>query len=195
MRCTTGILEVGRARARDDGLVADVPPSYGVRAGDQRREERQSADLSLPARRRRRAQRGGAARRARVLRDCARPSRFRGPLRGANAAIDLDGFFGLHPSLAPLKPLWDQRHAAPIHAVGARARRARISMRRTTWRAARPTTRDDAMAGSTGISRSGHVRGVQLQDTTRAAPGVAFAPSRLRRRLHAFSRVRPPRSP
>src|SRR5277367_5752807 len=26
--------------------------------------------------------------------------------RGANA-IDLDGFFGLHPSLAPLKPLFD----------------------------------------------------------------------------------------
>src|ERR1035437_1012707 len=30
------------------------------------------------------------------------------PLRGAGAAgaIDLDGFFGLHPSLAPLQPLW-----------------------------------------------------------------------------------------
>src|SRR4051812_3444541 len=23
-----------------------------------------------------------------------------------NCAIDLDGFFGLHPSLSPLKPLW-----------------------------------------------------------------------------------------
>ncbi|HEY5088017.1 MAG TPA: DUF1501 domain-containing protein [Gemmatimonadaceae bacterium] len=33
-------------------------------------------------------------------------------------AIDLDGFFGLHPSLAPLKPLWDQKLLAPIHAVG-----------------------------------------------------------------------------
>ena len=32
--------------------------------------------------------------------------------------IDLDGFFGLHPSLAPLKPLWDQKLLAPIHAVG-----------------------------------------------------------------------------
>ena len=36
----------------------------------------------------------------------------------ANGAIDLDGLFGLHPSLAPLKPLWDQRLLAPIHAVG-----------------------------------------------------------------------------
>ncbi|MGI9090792.1 MAG: DUF1501 domain-containing protein [Gemmatimonadaceae bacterium] len=34
------------------------------------------------------------------------------------SAIDLDGFFGLHPSLAPLKPLWDQKLLAPIHAVG-----------------------------------------------------------------------------
>lgn len=33
-------------------------------------------------------------------------------------AIDLDGFFGLHPSLAPLKPLWDQKLLAPIQAVG-----------------------------------------------------------------------------
>src|SRR4051812_8280866 len=24
-----------------------------------------------------------------------------------NAALDLDGFFGLHPALSPLKPLWD----------------------------------------------------------------------------------------
>src|SRR5688572_24903365 len=35
-----------------------------------------------------------------------------------NAAIDLDGFFGLHPSLASLKPLWTQGILAPVHAVG-----------------------------------------------------------------------------
>ncbi|MCC7195717.1 MAG: DUF1501 domain-containing protein [Gemmatimonadaceae bacterium] len=40
------------------------------------------------------------------------------PSSGAVSAIDLDGFFGLHPSLAPLKPLWDQGILAPIHAVG-----------------------------------------------------------------------------
>jgi uncharacterized protein (DUF1501 family) len=39
-------------------------------------------------------------------------------ITGAPAAIDLDGFFGLHPSLAPLKPLWDRGMLAPIHAVG-----------------------------------------------------------------------------
>jgi len=35
-----------------------------------------------------------------------------------NSAIDLDGFFGLHPSLAPLKSLWTQGILAPVHAVG-----------------------------------------------------------------------------
>ncbi len=34
------------------------------------------------------------------------------------SAIDLDGIFGLHPSLAPFKPLWDQRHLAIVHATG-----------------------------------------------------------------------------
>ncbi|GAB4581640.1 MAG: DUF1501 domain-containing protein [Anaerolineales bacterium] len=33
--------------------------------------------------------------------------------------IDLDGFFGLHPALAPLLPAWQEGHLAPIHAVGA----------------------------------------------------------------------------
>src|SRR6202142_888160 len=35
-----------------------------------------------------------------------------------NAVIDLDGFFGLHPSLAAFQPLWDQRHLAIVHAAG-----------------------------------------------------------------------------
>jgi uncharacterized protein (DUF1501 family) len=41
------------------------------------------------------------------------------PSRGAaGGAIDLDGFFGLHPALAPLKPLYDRGLLAPVHAVG-----------------------------------------------------------------------------
>ena len=35
-----------------------------------------------------------------------------------DAAIDLDGFFGMHPRLAPLKPLWDARQLAIVHASG-----------------------------------------------------------------------------
>jgi uncharacterized protein (DUF1501 family) len=34
------------------------------------------------------------------------------------SVLDLDGFFGLHPALEPLKPLWDQRHLAIVHATG-----------------------------------------------------------------------------
>src|SRR5687767_6735059 len=36
----------------------------------------------------------------------------------AGAAIDLDGFFGLHPALSSLKPLYDRGLLAPVHAVG-----------------------------------------------------------------------------
>src|SRR5213596_3555361 len=36
----------------------------------------------------------------------------------ASDVVDLDGHFGLHPSLAPLKELWDNRSLAAIHAVG-----------------------------------------------------------------------------
>lgn len=32
--------------------------------------------------------------------------------------LDLDGLFGLHPSLASFKPLWDQKHLAIVHAAG-----------------------------------------------------------------------------
>jgi uncharacterized protein (DUF1501 family) len=33
-------------------------------------------------------------------------------------AIDLDGFFGLHPRMAPLEPLWRDGHLAIVHASG-----------------------------------------------------------------------------
>jgi uncharacterized protein (DUF1501 family) len=32
--------------------------------------------------------------------------------------LDLDGFFGLHPSLAPFQPLWQRRQLAIVHAAG-----------------------------------------------------------------------------
>jgi uncharacterized protein (DUF1501 family) len=35
-----------------------------------------------------------------------------------NQVIDLDGFFGLHPSLSSFQPLWNQRHLAIVHAAG-----------------------------------------------------------------------------
>jgi uncharacterized protein (DUF1501 family) len=40
------------------------------------------------------------------------------PASGAERAIDLDGFYGLHPALAPLKSIYDKGHLAIIHAAG-----------------------------------------------------------------------------
>ena len=40
------------------------------------------------------------------------------PDGGAESAINLDGFFGLHPSLASFKPLWDSKRLAIVHASG-----------------------------------------------------------------------------
>ena len=40
------------------------------------------------------------------------------PNGGDAAAIDLDGFFGFNPQLQPLKPLWDRRELAIVHACG-----------------------------------------------------------------------------
>lgn len=40
------------------------------------------------------------------------------PGGGPDAAVDLDGFFGLHPALAPLGELWSDGALAAVHAVG-----------------------------------------------------------------------------
>jgi len=40
------------------------------------------------------------------------------PGSGPDAAIDLDGFFGMHPRMAPLKPLYDASQLAIVHACG-----------------------------------------------------------------------------
>ena len=40
------------------------------------------------------------------------------PKSQESAALDLDGFFGFNPRLAPLKPLWDRRDLAVVHACG-----------------------------------------------------------------------------
>lgn len=40
------------------------------------------------------------------------------PKAGEESVIDLDGFFGLHPALAPLKPIYDANKLAIVHAAG-----------------------------------------------------------------------------
>src|SRR3954454_11009361 len=36
----------------------------------------------------------------------------------ASALLATDGYFGLHPSLAPLEPMWQSGKMAAVHAVG-----------------------------------------------------------------------------
>ena len=61
------------------------------------------------------------------------------PRRGDTAtALDLDGYFALHPALAPLRPLWESKTLAVVHRLRlARHHPPRTSTPRTTWRAAR----------------------------------------------------------
>ena len=40
------------------------------------------------------------------------------PAAGEERAIDLDGYFGLHPALAPLKNMYDKGHLAIVQAAG-----------------------------------------------------------------------------
>jgi uncharacterized protein (DUF1501 family) len=40
------------------------------------------------------------------------------PKNSGDSVIDLDGFFGLHPSMTAFKALWDQKHLAIVHAAG-----------------------------------------------------------------------------
>ena len=39
-------------------------------------------------------------------------------ITAGDSVVDLDGFFGLHPALAPLKPIWDEQNLAIVHAAG-----------------------------------------------------------------------------
>src|ERR1700730_7141247 len=48
----------------------------------------------------------------------ARPSIAIPRPNAADGAIDLDGFFGFNPRLRPLKPFWDRRDLAIVHACG-----------------------------------------------------------------------------
>ena len=85
------------------------------RAGGPDAQEDARRDLS--ARRRRRPEHDRAVRRAGVLPEPAvdRDSQARTQRDGA---IDLDGFFGLHPRMASLEPLFKRGELAIVHACG-----------------------------------------------------------------------------
>ena len=78
------------------------------------------------------------------------------PGRDADGALDLDGFFGLHPRMASLAPWFTRGQLAIVHATESRTiAPGRTSMRRTTWRAARLGGRARVTGGSTASYRRG----------------------------------------
>ena len=52
--------------------------------------------------------------------------------------LQLDGMFGMHPAMAPLKPCYDAGTFGVVHAVGRPSRTARTSPRWRRWSARRP---------------------------------------------------------
>lgn len=101
------------------GLLAlGLPPSFLVRAAEGKRGRRGKVLVVI-------FQRGGMDGLNAVIpfKDPAyyssRPSiSIAEPSSGEERVIDLDGFYGLHPGLAPLKPLFDKGHLAVVHAAG-----------------------------------------------------------------------------
>src|SRR5712671_6717178 len=85
----------------------------------------------------------------------------------ADTTVDLDGFFGLHPSLAPLKPLWDDRRLAVIHACGS------IDTTRSHFDA-----QDYMESGTPGVKSTPDgwlARGLQAAPATSSSPFRAVA--------------------
>ena len=80
--------------------------------------EKQIAGRGVSARRHGRLECRHPVQRSGLLSTCARASPSREPAAGEERAIDLDGFYGLHPALAPLKSIYDKGHLAFVHAAG-----------------------------------------------------------------------------
>jgi uncharacterized protein (DUF1501 family) len=101
------------------GLFAfGLPPAFLLRAAEQEKGPRQKILVVV-------FQRGGMDGLNAVIpfKDRSyyslRPSiAIAEPAAGEERAIDLDGFYGLHPALAPLKPLFDKGQFAAVHATG-----------------------------------------------------------------------------
>ncbi|MFP5237981.1 MAG: DUF1501 domain-containing protein [Acidobacteriota bacterium] len=83
-----------------------------------------------------------------------------------NQVVDLDGFFGLHPSLASFKPLYSAGHLGIVHAVGS------PDMTRSHFDA-----QDYMESGTPGVksTEEGWLnRALQAEDLRHRAPHTAF---------------------
>ena len=107
----------------------------------------------------------------------ARPGLAIGAPGRGGGAIDLDGFFGLHPALAPLKEIWDAGHLAAIQACG--VDETRVSSSRSSF-----------MVASVPVGEAGHhpSGGGSQRSPDR---GIRPLPARPYRRRRATFTVRP----
>ena len=96
--------------------AAGSPP---LGAGRRGRAPEEDARRRVPARRLRRRSTPSCPTARNTIAACGRrspcPLRARG---STDAALDLDGFFGLHPALSRSRDLWAERSLAIVHAVG-----------------------------------------------------------------------------
>ena len=91
------------------------------------------------------------------------------PAGSANGAIDLDGFFGIHPSGAAMKPLFEQGQALALHAVGYDLNTRSHFEEQDTWETgiAGNTLHSDGWLNRHLMTSEGHgpIRAVSLSDT------------------------------
>ena len=78
-----------------------------------------------------------------------RPTLYMSPAETEGKMVDLDGRFGLHPSLAAFAPYFTEGRMAIVHGVGSRIPPAAILMRRIIWRAERHSVKAPVVAGLT----------------------------------------------
>src|SRR5947199_190301 len=104
---------------------------------------------------------------------------LRPPKRGeADRAVDLDGFFALHPGLAPLVPLWESRSLAIVHACGSPDT---TRAPRSASRCARSPSSSRRISGSRSPSptcRGGTPTSARVPSKASSRPGCASSAGR-----------------
>ena len=114
MHVPTRLPEERRVRARQPRLRAVVPRAHGRRGRRAGRSSSSPSSSAAPSTASTSSSRFGESDYYRARPTIAIPR----PNGGDDAALDLDGFFGFNPRLQPLKPLWDSRQLAIVHACG-----------------------------------------------------------------------------
>ena len=112
----------------------------------------------------------------------ARPSIGVAKPGAADGAINLDGFFGLHPRMAAFKPLWDRRELAIVHASGSHDTTRSHFDAQDYMESATPgikSTRDGwlnrYLQGSTFAKASADKSGVRDQGSENPLRGIALS--------------------